>query len=98
MQKTLTAILLPALLSTPAIAAPKPAKAKPPVLTCKTATPEGLSYTVLKAGKGDKPAANSKVKVNYKGCTSPMAPNSTRAAAQNSASVESSPGSDRACK
>ena len=66
MQK-LIITLLPALLSTPAIAAPKPTKPKPPVLTCKIATPEGLSYTVIKAGKGEKPSADAKVKVNYKG-------------------------------
>ena len=68
MQKTLiTLILLPALLSTPAIAAPKPDKQKPPVLTCKITTPEGLTYTVIKPGKGDKPSADARVKVNYKG-------------------------------
>lgn len=43
------------------------AKAKPPVLTCKTATPEGLSYTVIKPGKGEMPGTDAKVKVNYKG-------------------------------
>lgn len=65
-----TAFVAPALIisTAPAFAAtPKPAKAKPPVLTCKTATPEGLTYTVIKAGKGEKPGADSKVKVNYKG-------------------------------
>lgn len=67
MHKTLSALLVTALLSSPALAAPKPAKAKPPVLSCKTATPEGLSYTVLKAGKGERPSADAKVKVNYKG-------------------------------
>lgn len=43
------------------------AKAKPSVLTCNVMTPEGLSYTVLKAGKGERPNADSKVTVNYKG-------------------------------
>lgn len=61
------ALLIPALLATPAIAAPKPAKPKPPVLTCKTAAADGLTFTVIKAGKGEKPTADSKVKVNYKG-------------------------------
>lgn len=67
MQKTLPLLLIPALLATPVIAAPKPAKPKPPVLTCKTAAADGLTYTVIKAGKGDKPSADAKVKVNYKG-------------------------------
>ncbi len=68
MHKTLSILLIPALLVTPAFAAtPKAAKAKPPVLTCKTAAADGLTYTVIKAGKGDKPGADSKVKVNYKG-------------------------------
>ncbi len=67
MHKTFSILLIPALLATPAIAAPKPAKPKPPVLTCKTAAADGLTYTVIKAGKGDKPGADAKVKVNYKG-------------------------------
>lgn len=67
MHKTLWLFALPALLATPAQAAPKPAKPKPPVLTCKTAAADGLTYTVIKAGKGEKPTAASKVKVNYKG-------------------------------
>ena len=67
MQKLLLTLLVPALLTTPAVAAPKPAKPKPPILTCKTATPEGLAYTVIKPGKGEKPSANAKVRVNYKG-------------------------------
>ncbi len=65
-----SALITPTLLigTTPASAAtPKAAKPKPPVLTCKTATPEGLSYTVIKPGKGEKPAADAKVTVNYKG-------------------------------
>lgn len=64
------ALLTPALLigATPSFAAtPKPAKAKPPVLTCKTAAADGLTYTVIKPGKGEKPGADAKVKVNYKG-------------------------------
>ena len=70
LKQTTAALLTPALLisAAPTFAAtPKTAMAKPPVLTCKTTTPEGLSYTVIKPGKGDKPAADSKVKVNYKG-------------------------------
>ena len=67
MHKTLSTLVIAALLSSPALAAAKPAKPKPPVLSCKTATPEGLSYTVLKAGKGERPGADAKVKVNYKG-------------------------------
>jgi FKBP-type peptidyl-prolyl cis-trans isomerase len=67
MQKTLSLLLVPALLTSPAIAAPKPAKPSPPVLTCKTAAADGLTYTAIKPGKGDKPGADSKVKVNYKG-------------------------------
>ena len=73
----LSALLVPALAlsSAPAFAAkpkaamPKPATAapKPPVLTCTTQAADGLSYTVLKAGIGDKPGADSKVKVNYTG-------------------------------
>lgn len=67
MHKKLPILLIPALLATPAIAAPKPAKTKPPVLTCKTAAADGLTYTVIKPGKGEKPGADAKVKVNYKG-------------------------------
>lgn len=66
----IVAALTPALLlqMAPAQAAtPAAAKAKPPVLTCNVTTPEGLSYTVIKAGKGERPNADSKVKVNYKG-------------------------------
>lgn len=64
------AIVTPALIiaCAPAYAAaPVAAKPKPPVLTCNVTTPEGLSYTVIKAGKGEKPRAESKVTVNYKG-------------------------------
>ena len=64
------AILTPALLitATPTYAAtPSKAKAKAPVTACKTDGTDGLTYTVIKPGKGDKPVANSKVKVNYKG-------------------------------
>ena len=52
---------------TPAQAAPVAAKPKPPVLTCNVKTPEGLSYTVIRPGKGERPVAESKVTVNYKG-------------------------------
>lgn len=64
------AALTPALLLqiAPAQAAtPVAAKPKPPVLSCSVTTPEGLSYTVIKAGKGERPNAESKVTVNYKG-------------------------------
>jgi FKBP-type peptidyl-prolyl cis-trans isomerase len=65
-----SALITPALLIgvTPSFAATsESAAAKPQVLTCKTAAADGLTYTVIKAGKGDKPGADSKVKVNYKG-------------------------------
>lgn len=48
-------------------AAPVAVKPKPPVLSCATTTAEGLSYTVIKPGKGERPNAESKVIVNYKG-------------------------------
>jgi FKBP-type peptidyl-prolyl cis-trans isomerase len=57
------ALCLPA---APALANKAKAPAKP-VLTCKVTTPEGLSYTVIKAGKGDKPATDARVVVNYSG-------------------------------
>lgn len=63
----IAAILLPAIHPLPALAAPMPAKSDSPVLTCKTAAADGLTYTVIKAGKGEKPGAESKVKVNYAG-------------------------------
>jgi FKBP-type peptidyl-prolyl cis-trans isomerase FkpA len=63
----IAALLFPAIVATPATAAPKPTTAKPPALTCKTAAADGLTYTVIKAGKGEKPGADAKVKVNYKG-------------------------------
>ncbi|MEY3940845.1 MAG: hypothetical protein RLZZ604_1305 [Pseudomonadota bacterium] len=68
LKRALMAALTPALLLqfTPAhAAAPVAAKPKPPVLTCKTTTPEGLSYTVITAGKGERPNAESRVMVNY---------------------------------
>lgn len=68
MQKTLPLLLIPALLATHAQAAAlAPAKSTAPTLTCKTAAADGLTYTVIKAGKGEKPGADAKVKVNYKG-------------------------------
>jgi FKBP-type peptidyl-prolyl cis-trans isomerase FkpA len=67
MQKTLSLLVISALFATPVIAAPEPAKPKPPTLSCKTAAADGLSYTVIKAGNGDKPGADSRVKVNYAG-------------------------------
>jgi FKBP-type peptidyl-prolyl cis-trans isomerase FkpA len=48
-------------------AAPDAVKPKPPVLSCTTPTAEGLSYTVIKPGNGDRPNAESKVTVNYTG-------------------------------
>ena len=66
----ITAVISPALLlaCAPAhAAAPVTAKPTSPALTCNVMTPEGHSYTVLKAGKGERPNAESKVVVNYKG-------------------------------
>ncbi len=64
----LSILIASTLLTTPTQAAtPKPAKAKPPVVTCKTTAADGLTYTVIKPGKGEKPGADAKVKVNYKG-------------------------------
>jgi FKBP-type peptidyl-prolyl cis-trans isomerase FkpA len=65
-----TAALTPALLlqfAAAQAAAPVAAKPKPPVLSCTTTTAEGLSYTVIKPGNGDRPNAESKVVVNYNG-------------------------------
>jgi FKBP-type peptidyl-prolyl cis-trans isomerase len=61
------AILLALLPVSAHAATPKPVKSKPPVLTCKTAGADGLTYTVIKAGKGGQPGADAKVTVNYKG-------------------------------
>ena len=55
-----------ALPSTPVIAAKPKAPAKA-VLTCKVTTADGLSYTVIKAGKGEKPTDTDRVTVNYRG-------------------------------
>jgi FKBP-type peptidyl-prolyl cis-trans isomerase len=66
----MTAALTPALILALApvqAAAQVAATPKPPVLTCTVKTPEGLSYTVIKAGKGERPNVESKVTVNYKG-------------------------------
>jgi FKBP-type peptidyl-prolyl cis-trans isomerase FkpA len=66
----IVAALTPALLLTfaPAPAAAQvAAKLKPPILSCNVKTPEGLSYTVITPGKGERPNAQSKVSVNYKG-------------------------------
>lgn len=52
--------------ATPVLAAKPKAPAKP-VLTCKVKTPEGLSYTVIKAGKGERPGDNARVTINYRG-------------------------------
>lgn len=63
-----TALISLALPITPSFAEkPKAPKAKPPVLTCKTTTKSGLSYTAIKAGKGEKPGTDSRVVVNYTG-------------------------------
>ena len=70
LKRAFTAALTPALLLqfAPAhAAAPLAGKPKPPVLTCTTTTAEGLSYTVIKAGKGERPIADSRVTVDYKG-------------------------------
>ena len=61
----ITALLLAS--ASAAASTAKPVKTKPPVLSCKTAGTDGMTYTVIKAGKGEKPGADSKVKVNYKG-------------------------------
>jgi FKBP-type peptidyl-prolyl cis-trans isomerase len=66
----LSALIVPALTLSfaPAFAAKsKKATAKAPVLTCNIEAADGLSYTVIKAGKGDKPSSDAKVKVNYTG-------------------------------
>jgi FKBP-type peptidyl-prolyl cis-trans isomerase FkpA len=65
-----TAALTPALLLAfaPAPAAAQAAaKPTPLVLSCNVKTPEGLSYTVITPGTGERPNAESKVTVNYKG-------------------------------
>ncbi len=65
-----SALIVPALAlpSTSAFAAkPKAAMPKAPVLTCTTQAANGLTYTVIKPGKGEKPGADAKVKVNYAG-------------------------------
>ena len=65
-----TAALTPALLLVfaPAPAAAQAAaKPQPLILSCNVKTPEGLSYTVIRPGKGERPNAGSKVTVNYKG-------------------------------
>jgi FKBP-type peptidyl-prolyl cis-trans isomerase len=62
------ALLTPALLATPAqVATPASASPARAVLACKIAAADGLTYTVIKTGKGEKPGADAKVKVNYKG-------------------------------
>ena len=55
-----------ALPSSPAFAA-KPKAAAKPVLACKLTATDGLSYTVIKAGKGAMPTDNDRVTVNYRG-------------------------------
>jgi FKBP-type peptidyl-prolyl cis-trans isomerase len=53
--------------STHVSAAPKKPAKPAPVLTCKLTAKDGLTYTVIKPGKGEKPGANAKVNVNYRG-------------------------------
>ena len=70
MRVTTSVIIVPALITAAPssfAAVQSAAKPKPPVLTCKTTTPQGLNYTVIKPGKGEMPGADAKVKVNYKG-------------------------------
>lgn len=69
LKPALTALALPALALPMSVQAATPASstAKPPVLTCKAQAANGLSYTVIKAGKGDKPGGTAKVKINYVG-------------------------------
>lgn len=72
---TLTVLMIPMLVAPaqaaqPVMESPPPAtppRAKPSALVCTTPGADGLTYTVLKAGKGEKPGADSKVKVDYKG-------------------------------
>lgn len=59
----LAALALP---TSPAHAATPKTPAKP-VLTCKAKGTDGLTYTVLKAGKGAKPGDDARVMVNYSG-------------------------------
>jgi FKBP-type peptidyl-prolyl cis-trans isomerase len=62
------AALLSCALPNHAHAAKPKAKSPPkPVLTCKLKTESGLGYTVVKAGKGEKPTDISRVTVNYRG-------------------------------
>ena len=64
----LGAVSTAALLAIPALPAAAATQAPAqPILTCRVKTPEGLSYTVIKAGKGEKPGPDSKVEVNYSG-------------------------------
>jgi FKBP-type peptidyl-prolyl cis-trans isomerase FkpA len=66
----MAAVVTPALILALApvqAAAQGAAKSKTPVLTCSVKTPEGLSYSVITPGNGDRPNAESKVIVNYKG-------------------------------
>jgi FKBP-type peptidyl-prolyl cis-trans isomerase len=50
----------------PALAAKPKAPAKP-VLTCKLKAADGLTYTVIKPGKGEKPGKDARVEVDYSG-------------------------------
>ncbi len=60
------ALALVLALPTPVHAA-EPKKPAKPVLSCKLKGADGLTYTVIKPGKGDKPGANARVAVNYRG-------------------------------
>jgi FKBP-type peptidyl-prolyl cis-trans isomerase len=64
----LGAAAIAALLAFPAPSlAAAPAKTAKPVLTCKLKGADGLTYTVIKPGKGEKPGKDAKVEVNYSG-------------------------------
>jgi FKBP-type peptidyl-prolyl cis-trans isomerase len=58
------ALSLPAPASAASEKAPRSAN---PVLTCKTKAADGLTYTVIKPGKGEKPQPDSRVEANYSG-------------------------------
>jgi FKBP-type peptidyl-prolyl cis-trans isomerase len=63
---TAIAVALSLSAQTPVVAAEKKPVAKP-VLACKTKGTDGLTYSVIKAGKGAKPGPDAKVEVNYSG-------------------------------
>ncbi|MGL5839038.1 MAG: FKBP-type peptidyl-prolyl cis-trans isomerase [Sphingorhabdus sp.] len=63
--KAATSAALLAVPVSPVTAAPP--KAVPPVLTCKLQAADGLTYSVIKPGKGEKPGATARAEVNYSG-------------------------------